>query len=108
MWTPPAISLRAFELDPTPNKLGSLLATESENLVKEAADSWVILEFYGAKQVVLPMELSSVSAVESFGDLAQRNLASQTSIGQPETLQLARAWPENCLENRPFMQAPSS
>ncbi len=47
------------------------------------------------------MELSPVSAVDSFGDLAQRNLASQTSTGQPETLQLARAWLENCLKNRP-------
>ena len=101
VWTPPNISLRAFELDPTPNKLGSLLATESENLVKETADSWVILEFYGANQVVLPMELSPVGAMDSFDDLAQRNLASQTSTGEPETLQLARAWLESCLENHP-------
>jgi len=34
--------LSRFDEDPTPNKLGTLLATDAENLVQEAADSWLV------------------------------------------------------------------
>ncbi len=100
-WTPPEVSMRAFELDPTPNKLGTLLATDVENIVQEAADSSIVLEFYSANQIVLPMELSLPSETDPLQALAQKNLASQTSTGQPETLHLAQAWLQNCLDNHP-------
>jgi hypothetical protein len=52
--------LSQVEMDPTPNGLSSLLATDSERLVNEAANSWLVLEFYGGyDQIVLPMELAS-------------------------------------------------
>lgn len=52
--------LRQFEKDPTPNRLGTLLATDSETLVSEAENSWLVLEFYGpGAQVVLPLELAT-------------------------------------------------
>ena len=52
--------LRQVEKDPTPNGLGQLLATDAEEVVDEAANSWLILEFYGpGAHVVLPMELAT-------------------------------------------------
>ena len=48
-----------LEMDPTPNGLASLLATDSERLVTEAANSWLVFELYGDRiQIVLPMELA--------------------------------------------------
>jgi hypothetical protein len=52
--------LLEVEKDPTPNNLGSLLATDSESIPKEMENSWIVLEFYGPNhQITLPMELAN-------------------------------------------------
>ncbi|PQE05065.1 hypothetical protein CJF31_00002227 [Rutstroemia sp. NJR-2017a BVV2] len=103
-----------FEMDPTPNGLASLLAMDSERLVSEAANSWLVLEFYGARdQIVLPMELATGKHSLHWGfprltetgdeveELAQRNIDEQTSTGCVENLQISRTWLHNCLTNHP-------
>ncbi|KAK2612607.1 hypothetical protein QQS21_001379 [Conoideocrella luteorostrata] len=86
-----------FQKDPTPNSLGNLLATDSETLVSEAANSWLVLEFYGpGAQIVLPLELATRNEAE---EIAQRNIDEQASTGCQEGLQLGRAWLHNCIAN---------
>ncbi|OAL56187.1 HET-domain-containing protein [Pyrenochaeta sp. DS3sAY3a] len=87
--------LNRFQQDPTPNGLGQHLAMDSEELDREMANSWLVLEFYGgAGQVLLPIELATHGGVE---ELAQRSLDGQTTTGSQESLQIARAWLHNCL-----------
>lgn len=52
--------LLAVETDPTPNKLGHLLATDSDDLVNSPHDFWLVLELYGpGAQFILPLEFAA-------------------------------------------------
>jgi hypothetical protein len=52
--------LRLADTDPTPNKLGNLLAVDHHLAPVEAARSWLVLEFYGpAALLALPIELET-------------------------------------------------
>lgn len=49
--------LEEVERDPTPNGLGHLLATDSDELERTSTDFWLVLEFYGPlSHLVLPLE----------------------------------------------------
>lgn len=93
----PSWSLQHFRegvlQDPTPNRLGTLLATDAPNLAEEAAESWIVLEFFGDEQILLPVEICTQDPLEQ---LAQFDLKSQSWTGRSQTLQLARMWVENC------------
>jgi hypothetical protein len=52
-------------LDPTPNGLATLLATDADNLSSEAQRPWIALEFNGSVRLVLPMELASSKKSDS-------------------------------------------
>jgi hypothetical protein len=109
--------MRLAETDPTPNGLGQLLATDAEEVVEEAAQFWLVLEFYGpGAQVVLPMEIATgrsrhqpdrtifrllTKKGNKFEELAQKDIDGQDSTGCKENLELARAWLSNCLDNHP-------
>ncbi|KAK0633927.1 heterokaryon incompatibility protein-domain-containing protein [Immersiella caudata] len=96
--------IRGVEMDPTPNGLGALLATDADNLLDEAKKSWMVLEFLGNEHILLPMEICTGEPLER---LAQVSLASQVSTGQTESLQLARGWLQNCKETHLFCQSRS-
>jgi len=50
---------RAAKMDPTPNNLGHLLATDSDDLLNDSPGFWLVLELYGpAAHLVLPLELA--------------------------------------------------
>jgi len=90
--------LRGVELDPTPNGLGRLLARDAENLREEAECSWMMLQFYGNEDIVLPVELSLLNEGNRLEVLTHERLGEQTTTGTPETLALARAWLRECLD----------
>ncbi|KAK4447255.1 heterokaryon incompatibility protein-domain-containing protein [Podospora aff. communis PSN243] len=98
--------LRGVQLDPTPNQLGSLLAGDSEHLRQQAASSWIMLQFYGDEDVVLPVELSMLNEGDRFEVLAQERMGEQTTTGTPETLALARAWLTRCLDGHEACVTP--
>jgi len=51
---------RLAEMDPTPNQLGQLLATDASAAAAEARESWLVLEFYGSHTpIVLPIEIAT-------------------------------------------------
>ncbi|KAK4224651.1 heterokaryon incompatibility protein-domain-containing protein [Podospora fimiseda] len=88
---------QGVELDPTANNLAHLLATDAPNLRQEAASSWMVLQFYGRENIVLPIELFDPD--DPFEEIAQNHLESQTWTGSLGTLKLAKSWLENCCKN---------
>jgi len=90
--------IRGVEKDPTPNGLGTLLATDAYNLLQEAKKSWMVLEFLGNEHILLPMEICTNEPLERF---AQTNLDRQVSTGQSETLRIANKWLQDCQETHP-------
>jgi hypothetical protein len=51
---------RLADIDPTPNKLGHLLATDAEDAADQARESWLVLELYGpSAHIVLPIEIAT-------------------------------------------------
>jgi len=110
-----AIYLLAVETDPTPNNLGHLLATDSDDLVNNPPDFWLVLELYGpGAHFVLPLEfatrgtrplmlplhlLTGADRLPKLEQIAQRELIQQQSSGSMENLQLANAWLNNCKHN---------
>jgi hypothetical protein len=52
--------LRQAAMDPTPNKLGHLLAIDAEDAADQAKESWLVLELYGPRaHIVLPIEIAT-------------------------------------------------
>ncbi|KAK3394998.1 heterokaryon incompatibility protein-domain-containing protein [Podospora didyma] len=104
---------RQLHLDPTPNGLGELLATDSDEAVREAANTWLVLELIGPSVLLkLPMELVTVltKTDDELEDAAQKNLDNQGSTGTPETLDMAKTWLNTCVANHPSCEPtqPSS
>jgi hypothetical protein len=51
---------RLTDLDPTPNKLGHLLATDADDAGDQAKESWLVLEFCGQDaHIMLPIEIAN-------------------------------------------------
>jgi hypothetical protein len=114
--------LSVVEMDPTPNGLGHLLATDSDKLVDDPPDFWLMLELYGPRyHLVLPLELAtrqlktlilpflSLTGVgDATEEIAQTNLNGQTSSGSRENLQLAKMWLHNCMHSHLSCNPPKT
>ncbi|KAK1752664.1 heterokaryon incompatibility protein-domain-containing protein [Echria macrotheca] len=92
--------LAGVERDPTSIGLARLLADESD-LLRYLSDFWIVLQFYGCEDIVLPMELRRDGDSDDLQLLADTHLEDELSTGHPRTLQLASSWFQRCLRDHP-------